>query len=137
MIRRSMLTVLLLALTVAGSFAQEKSVKAKITDLEKVTVAVERLTTSSSSCGSGSDFPVYQDGQLVEMDFNEVSWLTVRHDLTPSNPNIYISVELEFTNGRSGIYEMIKHIRFSGETADGEFSIKVKNINTIQIIRRP
>ena len=60
----------------------------------------------------------------------------VRHDLSPSDPN-YIKVELTFKDGKTAIYEMVKYIRFTGTTEEGNFAIMVKEINTIELVQKP
>lgn len=132
--KRSFWTVLLLLAFVLGSHAQERRVSAKITDLENVTTPVENPSTSSSSSCNTSDFPVYQGSTLKEIDFADLTWISVRHDLTPSDPNNYISLELTFKDGKTGIYEIVKHIRFTGKSEEGSFSLKVKDTNTVEII---
>jgi len=118
---------------VLGSFAQEQ-VTVKITDLKDVTTTLTHPSTSSSSSCNTSDFPVYQGSTLMEIDFADLSWISVRHDLSASDPNNYIPVELTFTDGKTGIYEMVKHIRFTGRTGEGSFSLKVMDTNTVEVI---
>ena len=132
--QRSFWTALLLLAFVLGTHAQERGVSAKITDLEKVTTTLMNPSTSSSSSCNTSDFPVYQGSTLTEIDFADLTWISVRHDLTPSDPNNYINVELTFKDGKTGVYEMVKHIRFTGKTEEGSFSLKVKDTNTVEII---
>ena len=131
---RILWTVLLIATFVMGTFAQEQKVTVKITDLEKVTTTLTNASTSSS-CNT-SDFPVYQGSTLKEVDFADITWISVRHDLTPSDPNNYVSVELTFKDGKTAVYEMVKHIRFTGKTEEGNFSLKVKDTNTVEIVQK-
>ena len=133
--QRSFWTAILLMAFVMGTFAQEQVV-VKITDLEKVTTTLSNATTSSSSSCNTSDFPVYQGSTLKEIDFADLTWISVRHDLTPSDPNNYISVELTFKDGKTGIYEMVKHIRFTGRTSEGSFSLKVMETNTVEVVQK-
>ena len=133
--QRSFWTAILLMAFVMGTFAQEQVV-VKITDLEKVTTTLSNATTSSSSSCNTSDFPVYQGSTLKEIDFADLTWISVRHDLTPSDPNNYISVELTFKDGKTGIYEMVKHIRFTGKTSEGSFSLKVVETNTVEVVQK-
>ncbi len=58
------------------------------------------------------------------------------HDLKASDPNNYVSVELTFKDGKTGIYEMVKHIRFTGKTEEGNFSLKVMETNTVEIVHK-
>ena len=120
---------------VMGTFAQE-GVTVKITDLKKVTTTLTNASTSSSSSCNTSDFPVYQGSTLTEIDFADLSWISVRHDLTASDPNNYMSVELSFKDGKTGIYEMVKHIRFTGRTPEGSFSLKVMETNTVEVVQK-
>ena len=115
-----------------GVNAQGGGVKAKITDLNKVTTTVTNASSSSSSSCGTSDFPVYQGTETKDVDIADLTWISVRHDLTPSDPN-YIKLELTFKDGSTGIYEMVRYIRFTGKTEEGNFGIMVKEINTIQI----
>ena len=130
---RFLLTTLLLATFVMASFAQEQGVSAKITDLKKVTTTVTNPSSSSSSSCNTSDFPVYQGSELRDVDIADLTWISVRHDLTPSDPN-YVSLELTFKDGKTGIYEMVKHIRFTGRTTEGSFAIKVMEVNTVEVV---
>ena len=126
--------VLLMAITIA-TYAQDQNVTAKITDLEKVTTTIQNATTSSSNCGS-SEFPVYQGSKLTNLELADMTWISVRHDLSPSDPN-YVKVELTFKDGKTAIYEMVKYIRFTGTTEEGNFAIMVKEINTIELVQKP
>ena len=135
MTRRTIWTALLLITFAMGTYAQGESVTAKITDLKKVTTTVTNASSSSSSSCGTADFPVYQGTETQDVDIADLTWISVRHDLTPSDPN-YIKLELTFKDGREGIYEMVRYIRFTGTTDEGNFSIMVKDINTIQIIQK-
>lgn len=129
----------ILSLLMLISFAiglQAQVVEVKVTDLDKVTTTITKATTSSSSSCNSSDFPVYQGSTLKEIDFADITWVSVRHDLKASDPNNYMSVELTFKDGKTGIYEIVKHIRFTGQTPEGSYSKKVKDINTVEIIHK-
>lgn len=115
---------------------QAQVVEVKVTDLDKVTTSLTNATTSSSSSCNTSDFPVYQGSTLKEIDFADITWVSVRHDLKASDPNNYMSVELTFKDGKTGIYEMVKHIRFTGQTPEGSYSKKVMDINTVEVIHK-
>ena len=130
MTRRTISTALLLVLFALATYAQGKAVTVKITDLEKVTTTVQNASTSSSSSCGTSDFPIYLGD---DVDITDLTWISVRHDLTPSDPN-YIKLELTFKDGSTGIYEMVRYIRFTGTTEEGSFAIMVKDINTIEIV---
>ena len=133
--QRTILTAILLVSFGLATFAQGKSVMVKITDLEKVTTTVQNASSSSSSSCGTADFPVYQGSDQKDVDIADLTWISVRHDLTPSDPS-YIKLELTFKNGTSGIYEMVRYIRFTGKTEEGSFAIMVKDINTIEIVQK-
>jgi hypothetical protein len=135
MIQRTILTAILLVSFGLAAYAQGKGVTAKITDLKKVTTTVQNASSSSSSSCNTSDFPVYQGTETKEVNIADLTWISVRHDLTPSDPS-YIKLELTFKNGTSGIYEMVRYIRFTGKTEEGSFAIQVKDINTIEIVQK-
>ena len=126
--------MLFVLLFFTGAFAQEAEVNAKITDLEKVTTRVENLTTSSSM--KPDEFPVFQNGTQMTMHFSDLYMILVRHDLKASDPNLYMCVELVTPDDQSTLCEVAKYMRFSGETESGSFSIKVKEINAIEIVRK-
>ena len=132
---RTIWTTLLLVSFGLATYAQGKTVTIKITDLEKVTTTVQNASSSSSSSCGTSDFPVYQGADLKDVDIADLTWISVRHDLSPSDPS-YIKVELTFKDGKTGIYEMVRYIRFTGKTDEGNFAIMVKDINTIEIVQK-
>ncbi len=132
---RTICIALLLVSFGLATYAQGKSVTVKITDLEKMTTTVQNASSSSSSSCGTSDFPVYQGTETQDIDIADLTWISIRHDLSPSDPN-YIKLELTFKNGSTGIYEMVRYIRFTGKTDEGNFSMMVKDINTIQIIQK-
>ncbi len=131
---RTLLTAILLMAIIIATYAQDQNVTVKITDLEKVTTTIQNASTSSSNCGS-SEFPVYQGSSLTNLELADMTWISVRHDLSPSDPN-YIKVELTFKDGKTAIYEMVKYIRFTGTTEEGNFAIMVKEINTIELVQK-
>ncbi len=128
-------TVAFFALFSGVVLAQEESVTVKITPIEGETVTVQRASTSSSSSCMTSDFPVYMGQEKTDVNFKDLREIYVRHDITASNPNNYISVELVWKDGKEGVYEMVKHIRFTGQTEDGSYSIKVPEVNMIQVVQ--
>jgi hypothetical protein len=133
MTRKTIFTVMLLVSFGLSVFAQRKGVTVKINDLDKVTTTVQNATSSSSSSCNTSDFPVYQGTELKDVDIADLKWISVRHDLTPSDPN-YVKLELTFKDGTSGIYEMVRYVRFIGKTEEGNYAKMVKDINTIEIL---
>ena len=132
---RILWTVFLIAAVMMTASAQGRGVTVKITDLKKVTTTVQNASSSSSSSCGTSDFPVYQGTETKDVDIADLTWISVRHDLTPSDPS-YIKLELTFKNGTSGIYEMVRYIRFTGKTEEESFAIQVKDINTIEIVQK-
>jgi len=132
---RTIWTAFLLVSFGLATYAQGKIVTAKITDLKKVTTTVQNASSSSSSSCGTSDFPIYQGTELKDVDIADLTWISVRHDLSPSDPS-YIKVELTFKDGKTGIYEMVRYIRFTGKTDEGNFAIMVKDINTIEIVQK-
>ena len=116
-----------------GAYAQQQEVVVKITDLKKVSTVIQDASTSSSNCGS-SKFPVYQGTSELNLEFSDLTWINVRHDLTPSDPN-YVKIEVSFKDGKTEIYEMVRYIRFTGDTGEGNFAIMVKEINTIEVVQ--
>jgi len=129
-----MIAVLLLALVVTGTSAQEGSATVKVTDLDGVTTLVSRATTSSSSSTGAPDFPVIAEGSRKEIRFSELDWISVLHGEPTSNDQSYIRVEMTYRDGSTEEVEMIKHIRFTGQAEQGDFSLKVMEISTIQVI---
>lgn len=127
---------LCLALMVAGSFAQEKEYKVKVFDLQDVITTLDRASSSSSSSCESSDFPVYQGSTKTEVNFGDLKSIIVRHDKPAEDPNNYVTVELEFLDGSTGLYEMVKHIRITGTSESGSFSKKIMEINLIEIVHK-
>jgi len=116
-------------------YAQDRGVTVKGTDLKKVTTILKNASSSSSSSCGTSDFPVYQGADAKDVDIADLTWISVRHDLAPSDPS-YIKIELDFKDGSSGIYETVRYIRFTGATEEGNVGIMVKDINTIEVVQK-
>jgi hypothetical protein len=133
MFTRRSLASLIISVLILGLYAQDPS-KLKIVDLEDVATVIENATTSSAD-GAG-DFPVYLDGEKQMKKFNDLYMILVRHDLQASDPNIYISVELIDMDDQSSIFEMAKYMRVSGVAEAGPFSIQVKEMNSLQVLRK-
>ena len=132
-IKNVLSTILLLTIFV-GISAQGNSVSVKVIDTKDVTTVVNRFSSSSSSSCNSSDFPVYQGTVKTDVDFSDLKMVVVRHDKPAEDANNYITVELIFKSGSSGLYEVVKHIRFTGKAASGDFSIKVNDVNTVEIL---
>lgn len=122
-----------ISLLVLGLYAAEPS-KVRIVDLEDVATEIQNAT--SSSADGENDFPVYLYGEKQMKKFDDLYMILVRHDLEPSDPDRYLCVELIDMKDQSTIYEMAKYMRFSGSTEAGSFSIKLKEINTLQVLRK-
>lgn len=131
---RKIISTLVLALVVTGASAQESGVTLKIIDINNVTTIVKEATSSSASSCNSPDFPVLRGGERKDINFNDLSWVTVLHDRPVNDENIYINVELTLENGKTEVHEMIKNIRFTGKSDQGDFSIQVKDISTVQVL---
>jgi hypothetical protein len=118
----------------AGVYAQEAKLKVKITTLDNVTTEVEGITTSSSSGCMSADFPVYQGTDRVDVHIGDLRQILVRHDLPAEDVNNYITLELIDKEGKSKLVEIIKSIRFIGKSESGNYSAKVKDINSVLIL---
>ncbi|MDX2431958.1 MAG: hypothetical protein QNK35_13565, partial [Bacteroides sp.] len=114
-------------------FSQDPS-KVRIVDLEDVAVVIDNAT--SSSADESGDFPVYLYGEKQMKKFDDLYMILIRHDIQASDPNIYITVELIDMDDQSSLFEMAKYMRVSGAGETGSFSIKVKDINTLQVMRK-
>ena len=133
---KRLVVALCLALLVSGSFAQEKDYKVKVFDLQDVVTTLDRASSSSSSSCESSDFPVYQGSTKTEVNFADLNSIIVRYDKPAEDPNNYVTVELEYVNGNSGLYEMVKHIRITGTGESGSFSKKIMEINMLEIVHK-
>ena len=134
MFMKKISAALVLSLLILPLFAQAPPVKLRIVDLDNVATVIDQATTSSTD--EKGNFPVYLNGVKEMKQLNDYYMILVRHDLKASNPDIYISVELIDMDDHSSIFEMARYMRFSGKTEEGTFSIQVKDINTIQVMRK-
>ena len=134
MIQKTVLSVLLIALVLLGVNAQEPKVKLKVVDIDNVSTIVEAVSTSSSSSCMTADFPVYQGESSKEVNFSDLKKIVVRHDKPAEDGMHYISVELITREGESGLYEMINNIRITGKSEGGDFSVMVKDVQTVEVI---
>jgi len=133
---KRLITALLIAMIATGIYAQDRELKVRIVDLNDEATVVTNISTSSSSSCSTSDFPVYQGSTKADVNFKDLKSVIVRHDKPAEDSNNYITVELLFKDGESGLYEMIRHIRFTGVSESGNFSIKVLDVNMIDVIEK-
>jgi len=127
-------SLLLALLMITGAFAQRPQLRVKITDTEGVTTIVERVSSSSSSSCNTSDFPVYQGTEKRDVNFGDLKSIIVRHDQPAEDANNYITIELTDKTGKSGIYEMIKNIRITGKSEEGDYSIKINELKSIEVL---
>ena len=130
---RSAISALFIWLLMTGLSAQDQPLLLKINDLKGVTSVVTSASSSSSSSCNSPDFPVLRGGSRKDVNFGELSWIIVVHDLPAKDPDIYIKVELTLKNGVVEKYEMIRNIRFMGKSGGEDFSIRVDEVNTVQI----
>ncbi len=133
---KRLITALLIAMIATGIYAQDRELKVRIVDLNDEATVVTNISTSSSSSCDTSDFPVYQGSNKTDVNFADLKSVIVRHDKPAEDSNNYITVELLFKDGKSGLYEMIRHIRFTGVSESGNFSIKVLDVNMIDVIEK-
>lgn len=133
---RKIIPALVLILLTGAVVAQDLGVTLKIIDINDVTTIVKEATSSSASSCNSPDFPVLRGGERKDINFNDLSWVTVLHDRPANDENIYINVELTLKNGKTEVHEMIKNIRFTGKTEEGSFSIQVKDISTVQVLKK-
>ncbi len=133
MIRRILSSALLLLVLLGGLAAQDQEQILKITDLKGVTTIVTSASSSSSISCNSPDFPVLRGGTRKDVNFGELTWITVLHHKTVKDPEIYVKVELTLKDGVIEEYEMIRNVRFTGTSGLDDFSILVEEINTVQI----
>ena len=127
----------MMMILMGGLFAQETVPSVRIIDISDETTMVQSPSSSSSTSCNSSDFPVLRHGITEAVNFNDVSWITVRHDITPSNSDIYVTVELTSKSDEVRQVEMAKNMRISGKTEEGNFAIQVKKISTLQVLHKP
>lgn len=130
---RSIISVVFLIFFLADGTAQDQGVILKINDIKGVNTVLTGASSSSSFSCNSPDFPVLRGGTRKEINFGELSWITILHDQPSNDPDIYIKVELTLKTGDKEEYEMIRNIRFTGNSGGADFSILVEEINTVQI----
>jgi hypothetical protein len=114
--------------------AQPQRFMVKIVDTENKTTIVENATSSSSSSCNTSDFPVYQGGSRSDINFRDLNRVIVHHERSTKNNDVYVAVELIDRKGESKMTEMIKNVRFMGDSKDGRYQVKIEDIRTVDII---
>jgi len=132
--QRITLTTVLLTLVMLGVNAQGPKLKVRITDTDGTATVVSNVSSSSSSSCNTSDFPVYQGTTKTDVDFNDLKKVIVRHDLPAEDKNNYLTVELIMNSGESGLYEMIRSIRITGKSEEGNFSVKAFDVQAIEVL---
>ncbi len=120
-----------------GIYAQESTLSIRVVDIENSTALVQSPSSSSSTSCNSPDFPVIRGGSRKDINFNDISWITVRHDRQAKNSDIYVAVDLTLISGVVEEVEMIKNIRITGKSDAGDFSIMIKEINTLQVMHGP
>jgi hypothetical protein len=119
---------------VLGVHAQEQRFMIKIVDNQEQTTLIENATSSSSSSCNTSDFPVFQGGSRTDVNLRDLNRIVVHPDQSTKNDEVYIAVELINRNGESSMTEMIRKIRFMGDTKDGRYRKKIEDIHTVDVI---
>lgn len=131
---KKLILLICLSVSTIGALAQRDIVKIRLVDLEKNQSDLTAFTTSSSN--EKNEFPVFHYGEKQYQSFDDLYMILVRHDLKASNPDIYIKVELIDLEDRSTIYEMAKYMRISGKKGEKAFSIKLVELNSLEVIRK-
>lgn len=124
---------LLFSIYFMAATAQNQSATIKITDVNGVVTVVKNPSSSSSSSCNSPDFPALKGGSRRDINFNELKYITVLPG-SSSGSEIYTGVELEYKDGKTEKLEMIKNIRFSGNSDAGDFSIPVKEISMVEVL---
>ncbi len=131
---KKLFSALLLVLVFLGTYAQGQGAILKVTDSNNVTTLIEHATTSSSSSCNSADFPVYKGGDRADINFRDLTRIIVHPDRPSTNDAIYVSVELVDRSGKSEVTELIKSIRFMGDSEQGKFRVKVEDIRSVEVI---
>ncbi|MCP4309876.1 MAG: hypothetical protein GY790_01315 [Bacteroidetes bacterium] len=131
------LLLLIMVMGMTGIYAQESTLSIRVVDIENSTALVRSPSSSSSTSCNSPDFPVIRGGSRKDINFNDISWITVRHDRQAKNSDIYVAVDLTLISGVVEEVEMIKNIRITGKSDAGDFSIMIKEINTLQVMHGP
>ena len=114
--------------------AQDQELKLRIVDLENQATVVDHPGSSSST--TDYDFPVFVNGEEVGMHFKDLYMILIRHDLKAAAPDLYMRVELIDMNDQSTMADIARYMRFTGRTEAGNFSMQVKDINVLEIVRK-
>jgi hypothetical protein len=131
---KKLISALVLLSWIVGVNAQQQRFMIRVVDNHNQTLMVENATSSSSSSCNSSDFPVYHDGSRSDVNLRDLNRIIVHPDRSTKNDEIYVAVELIDRNGESSMTEMIRNIRFMGQTGDGRFSRKIEDIQTVDVV---
>jgi len=119
---------------IVGLHAQGQRFTLEITDTQNQVTLVENASSSSSSSCNSPDFPVYQDGSRADINFRDLDRIVVHPERATSNDEVYVTVELIDRKGESEMIEMIRNIRFMGNTRDGRYNKKIDEIRTVDVL---
>jgi len=130
---KNIIVSLIAVMLTMGLAAQENRSKVKVVDAnEKSVIVYGAMPSSSLSCQVG-DFPAFRNASLTTVDFRDLQKIIVRHDLPARMDTSYVSVEMVTRDGESEVYEMSKSTRILGDTDEGSFSVKVKDLKSLEI----
>jgi hypothetical protein len=131
---KELILVLTLLTWAGGIFAQGQRFMIKIVDNQNQTALVENATSSSSSSCNTSDFPVLQDGSRTDVNFRDLNRIIVHPEQSTKNDQLYVAVELIDREGESSMTEMIRSVRFMGDTGEGRYRKKIEDIRTVDVL---
>jgi hypothetical protein len=131
---KRLIPVVILLTWIGGIHAQGQRFMVKITDAQNQTALVENATSSSSSSCNTSDFPVMQGGSRTDINFRDLNRIIVHPDRSTKNDEVYVAVELVNRDGASSMTEMIRSIRFMGDTGDGRYRKKIEDIRSVEVL---
>jgi len=131
---RKLYLLLLLGAIFVSATAQNEVIGLRVTDLEKNRSDLTEFRTSSGT--KDNDFPVYVFGEKQPLLFEDVYMILVRHDVEASNPDIYITIEVINLQDKSTLYEAAKYMRIAGNKEGGPFSIKLNQLNGMEVLRK-
>jgi len=131
---RKLSLIFLLGAICLSAIAQKEAIGLRVTDLDKNRSDLTEFRTSSGTIGN--DFPVYVYGEKQALMFKDVYMILVRHDVEPSNPDIYVTIEVIDLQDNSTLYEAAKYMRIAGNKDGEAFSIKLNQLNGIEVLRK-
>jgi hypothetical protein len=131
---KKLILVMTMLTWIAGIYAQRQQFMVKITDNQDQTALVENATSSSSSSCNTSDFPVIQGGSRTDINFRDLNRIIVHPDRSTKNDEVYVAVELIDRDGKSTMTEVVRSIRFMGDTENGRYRKKIEDIRTVDVL---